>query len=271
VLNAKKRDATSQAQQPDGLAANGGGCDRIPLWRASINGKITPSGLGIWGIFRFLAFVSAVLLVWPLSGVFAGSAAASEGQEPAQAASFVTWHTDNFFTQCDGNCAVSVFGGPQLLTHQYDIFVHFKPAWEWRFGNTDLIGGAISRRLLTLWDSLDIESEFGLAKRFGNMHTEEAWLVLYFRWTRFPWNQYLRTSIAITSGPSFAVNLPRSTHKNATVLNYFSPQITFALPEYPQYELMMQMHHRSNIVDFGKGGTPDPGWQFLTVGLHYRF
>jgi len=106
VLNAKKRDATSQAQQPDGLAANGGGCDRIPLCRASINGKITPSGLGIWGIFRFLAFVSAVLLVWPLSGVFAGSAAASEGQEPAQAASFVIWHTDNFFTQCDGNCAV---------------------------------------------------------------------------------------------------------------------------------------------------------------------
>jgi hypothetical protein len=271
VLNANKLDATSQAQQPDGLAANGGGCDRIPLWRASINGKITPNGLGIWGIFGFLAFVAALLLVWPLSGVFAGSAAASEGEEPAQPASFVTWHTDNFFTQCDGNCAVSVFGGPQLLTHQYDIFVHFKPAWEWRFGNTDLIGGAISRRILTLWDSLDIESEFGVAKRFGNMHAEEAWLVLYFRWTRFPWNQYLRTSIAITSGPSFTVDLPRNTHKNATVLNYFSPQITFALPQYPQYELMVQIHHRSNIVDFGKGGTPDPGWQFLTVGLHYRF
>jgi hypothetical protein len=70
---------------------------------------------------------------------------------------------------------------------------------------------------------------------------------------------------------SFAVDLPSNTHKNATVLNYFSPQITFALPQYPQYELMLQMHHRSNIVDFGKGGTPDPGWQFLTVGLHYRF
>src|SRR5207248_11169298 len=27
-----------------------------------------------------------------------------------------------------------------------------------------------------------------------------------------------------------------------------------------QYELMVQIHHRSNIVDFGKGGTPDPGW-----------
>jgi hypothetical protein len=50
VLNAKQRDAASQAQQPDGLAANGGGCDRIPLRRASISRKITPNGPGIWGI-----------------------------------------------------------------------------------------------------------------------------------------------------------------------------------------------------------------------------
>jgi hypothetical protein len=156
-----------------------------------------------------LAFVAAVPLASLLSGAFAGSAAASEGNHPAQPASFLTWHTDNFFTQCDGNCAVSVFGGPQLLTHQYNIFVHLTPPWDWRFGSADLIGGAISRRILTLWDTLDIESEFGLAKRFGSMHKDEAWLVLNFRWTRFPWNRYLRTSIAITSGPSFAVDLPR--------------------------------------------------------------
>jgi hypothetical protein len=128
------------------------------------------------------------------------------------------------------------------------------PPWDWRFGNADLIGGAISRRLLTLWDSLDVESEFGFVKRFGDMHTDEAWLVLNFRWTRFPWNQYLRTSIAITSGPSFAVDLPRNAHHNAAILNYFSPQITFALPQDPQYELMVQMHHRSDIANIGRGG-----------------
>jgi hypothetical protein len=217
-----------------------------------------------------LAFVAAVMPTWLLSGAFAGSGAASEGDDPAQPAS-VTWHTDNFFTQCDGNCAVSVFGGPQLLTHQYNILVHLTPPWDWRFGNADLIGGAISRRILTLWDSLDIESEFGLAKRFGDMHTEEAWLVLNFRWTNFPWHQYLCTSIAITFGPSFAVDLPRNAHHNAAILNYFSPEITFALPQYPQYALMVQLHHRSDIADIGKGGTPDPGWQFLTVGLRYQF
>jgi hypothetical protein len=219
----------------------------------------------------FVALTAAVLAAWPRSGVFAGSAADGAGPAlPAQTANVVTWHTDNFFTQCDGNCAVSLYGGPQLLTHEYDIFIHGTPPWNWHFGSSDLIGGAISRRLLTLWDSLDIEPEFGLAKRFGDMHADEAWLVLYFRWTRFPWNQYLRTSIAITSGPSFAVDLPPNTH-NATVLNYFSPQITFALPQYPRYELLVQLHHRSDIVDIGKGGTPDHGWQYLTFGLRCRF
>jgi hypothetical protein len=223
---------------------------------------------GCWAAFILLICIQ---LGCPLSGAVAGSAGAASDADPGQTASWVTWHTDNFFTRCDGNCAVSVFGGPQLLTHQYNIFIHATPPWNWRFGNADLVGGAISRRLLTLWDSLDIEPEFGVAKRFDDMHTDEAWLVLKFRWTRFPWNQYLRTSIAVSAGPSVAIDLPPNTPHNAVILNYFSPEITFGLPQYPQYELMVQMHHRSDIVDIGTGNGLDPGWQFLTIGLRYHF
>jgi hypothetical protein len=221
-----------------------------------------------------------IQLLFPVTGTFGGPTTVSDDAPSVPTVSddapsvptvgWLTWHTDNFFSECDGNCAVSLFGGPQLQTHQYNIFIHAVPAWDWRFGNADLIGGAISRRLLTLWDSLDVEPEFGLAKRFRDMHADEAWLALNFRWTRFPWNQYVRTSIAVTLGPSFAVDLPSNTH-NAVILNYFSPEITFALPQYPQYELMIQMHHRSDFVDIGKGGNPDPGWQYLTVGLRYQF
>ena len=69
--------------------------------------QLRGSGAGAVLCFRPLVFVAAVLLAWPLSGAFAGSAAASERDERAQSASSLTWHTDNFFTQCDGNCAVS--------------------------------------------------------------------------------------------------------------------------------------------------------------------
>ncbi len=217
-----------------------------------------------------VVLVMSIQALLPVTGALGLPATVSDDTPSVPMVSWLTWHTDNFFSECDGNCAVSVFGGPQLRTHQYNIFIHAAPPWDWRFGTADLVGGAISRRLLTLWDSLDIEPEFGLAKRFRDMHADEAWLALNFRWTRFPWNQYVRTSIAITFGPSFAVDLPSNTH-NAIVLNYFSPEITFALPQYPQYQLMMQMHHRSDFVDIGKGGTPDPGWQYLTVGLRYQF
>jgi hypothetical protein len=223
---------------------------------------------GCWAVRVLLICIQ---LACPLSGALAGSAGVASDPDPGKTANWVTWHMDNFFAQCGGNCAVSIFGGPQLVTHQYNIFIHGTPPWDWQLGNADLVGGAISRRLLTLWSSLDIEPEFGLAKRLGSMHADEAWLVLNIRWTRFPWNRYLRTSIAITFGPSVAVDLPSGTPKDAVILNYFSPEITFALPQYPQYEMMVQLHHRSDIVDIGSGGTPDRGWQFLTVGLRYHF
>jgi len=95
----------------------------------------------------FLAFVAAVLLASLLSGAFAGSAAAFEGNHPALPASSLTWDTDNFFTQCHRNCAVSVFRGLQLLTHQYNILVHLRQPWDWRFGNADLIGGDLSAHI----------------------------------------------------------------------------------------------------------------------------
>lgn len=216
-----------------------------------------------------LVLLIAVQFAWPLSGAFADQAAATSDANPAPTSS-VVWYDDNFFTECDGNCAVTVFGGPELRTHMYNLLFHATPVWDYRYGNADVVGGAISRRLLTLWDSLDIETEFGVAKRFGDVHAEEAWLSLYFRWTRFPWNQYLRTSVALTTGPSVAVDLPARAH-NAVILEFFSPQITFALPQYPQYELMVQLHHRSDFVDTGTRNTPDPNWQYMTIGLRYRF
>jgi hypothetical protein len=184
------------------------------------------------------------------------------------AAGQIVWHTDHFFTDCNGNCAVSLFAGRQVQTTLPNIILN-NPSlpWDWQWGSSQLVGAAISRRLLTLWHALNIEPEFGLAKRFGGMHSDEAWLALYFRWTQFPWNPYLRTSLAVSLGVSAAVDLPQGSH-DASIYNYFSPEATFALPRYPQYQLLLQLHHRSNL---GIWNATDPGWQYLTVGIRYRF
>jgi hypothetical protein len=173
------------------------------------------------------------------------------------------------YSICNGECAISVFGGQQVLTHLSDIVFHGQLApWNWRWGDSELVGGSISRRIWTLWGgAADFEPEIGIAKRLGDIHTDEAWLALYLRWNRFPWDRYLRTSVALNLGVSAAVDLPSGAHA-ATFFNYCSPQVTFALPQYPQYQLLVQMHHRSDV---GFWDGKDPGWQYLTVGLRYKF
>jgi hypothetical protein len=215
-----------------------------------------------------VVLLGAFLLFSRYAYAFGGPSTRSNDVPAPSAASQVDWHTDHFFTDCNGNCAVSVFGGQQVETTLPNIVLQ-NPSlpWNWQWGNSQLVGMAMSRRLLTLWHALDIEPELGLAKRFGSMHSDEAWLALYFRWKRFPWDQYLLTSIAVSVGFSAAVDLPQGSH-SSYIYNYFSPEATFALPRYPHYQLLLQIHHRSNL---GIWNATDPGWQYLTVGMRYRF
>jgi hypothetical protein len=145
-----------------------------------------------------------------------------------QGQSWVTWHGDNYFSSCDSNCAVSVLAGPQVETHMAKIFITDPtPPWDWKYGNSSLLSVLFSRRLLTAWDVIDIEPEVGFGKRFGDMHAEQAWAAVYLRWIRFPWDNYLRTSVAISAGVSYAAQLPSGANH---LLSDFSPEMTFALP-----------------------------------------
>ena len=62
----------------------------------------------------------------------------------------------------------------------------------------------------------------------------------YVRWTAFPWNSFIHTTLGMSTGLSYAtgisdferahsqLNPPNGTH----VQHYFSPELTFALPEH---------------------------------------
>lgn len=134
-----------------------------------------------------------------------------------------------------------------------------------KYGNSSLLSVPFSRRLLTIWDIIDIEPEVGFGKRFGDMHAEQVWAAVYFRWIRFPWDNYLRTSIAVSAGLSYATQLPSGANH---LLNDFSPEVTFAPPQYPQNEFVIRFQHRSTS---GVGRTSDPGRQYITGGLRWRF
>jgi len=85
----------------------------------------------------------------------------------------------------------------------------------------------------------------------------------------------VRTTIGLPLGLSVTSKvdtLERRANSNphgSILLNYFSPEITFALPQYPQGELFFRFHHRSGI--FGLINKVHAGSQYGTVGLRYRF
>ena len=53
----------------------------------------------------------------------------------------------------------------------------------------------------------DIEAEVGAAKRFGNQQEGEFWGAMYVRYTAFPWNKYLYTTFALSTGLSYATGI----------------------------------------------------------------
>lgn len=227
------------------------------------------------------AIAAAILAV---AGLACGAAHADSAT--AAGAGWIDWNGDNFFRPCHGDCAFSLYGGGEVTTSMLRIFfLKMPPALPgtWHWGHSAIGAATFSRRLVTFWDALSLEPEFGVGQRFGDMHATEFWGALDFRWTQFPWNNYIKTSIAISEGislttqvdtaerllNSYAIVGNKRVYRGSDLLNFFSPEATFALPDYQNYELVVRFHHRSGI--FGTINGVDTGAQFFTAGLRIHF
>jgi hypothetical protein len=190
---------------------------------------------------------------------------------------WIDWNGANFFGPCQGDCSVSLSGGRQITTAMTRIMLihNAVPPWNWHWGDAGIVDGEFSRRLVTFWHALDIDPQIGIGKRFGDMQAVEFWGAVAFRWTAFPWNNYVKTTIAISEGVSLATQVDtverdaNPNHAGSVFLNYFSPEITLSLPRYEKYELVFCIHHRSGL--YGLIDNVNAGSQFGTVGLRVHF
>lgn len=182
---------------------------------------------------------------------------------------------------CQGTCAATLFAGPQLLTDPTDFYGFRVPPWRYTYGNSWFLGGSLSHVLVDFNGYADIEGEVGLGKRFGGMHESEVWGAFYVRWKWFPWNRYVITTVAASTGLNYASGISdyeisqSEIGRGSHLLHYFSPEITFALPSKPEWELVLRMHHRSGGA-LVWGYTPLfkgvwGGSQYLVAGLRYHF
>lgn len=197
----------------------------------------------------------------------------------------------NPFGACSGNCAVHASVGQLIdenMTHSFGLNHDFMPdagdfvaPWDYDYRDSYLLSATASRRVLDVGGWASAELEAGVGQRLGDMQATEFWGALYLRWQAFPWNAYVRTSLAISTGLSYATKVDEwermrdDARRGNKLLHYLSPEITLAHPGQEHWELVLRYHHRSgggNI--FGdtalfKGVTGAAN--HATVGIRYRF
>jgi len=100
------------------------------------------------------------------------------------------------------------------------------------------------------WVSVEIEGQVG--KHFGTDvdHLEFVGLIIG-RWHPFPWDRYIDSSFAIGSGLSYNNDVSQielEEDEDAQRLSgYLAFELTFGLPQYPRWNLMFRIHHRSGV------------------------
>ena len=149
--------------------------------------------------------------------------------------------------------------------------------WTGSWGDDTLAGGAVSYRLARFWRFFMLDAELGGAYRFGDTEGGEFWAAAYLRYDGFPWTNYVYTTIGLSMGPDYVTRLPqvergtdaRPEPNQSRFLNFFSPELTFALPSRPHQEISIRYMHRSGI--FGTYNGVYEGANSLVLGFRTRF
>jgi hypothetical protein len=183
----------------------------------------------------------------------------------------------------DSPNAVMLFAGRAADTPFFDLL--YAP-WQADWEDIGIVAASYSRKLGTLnalmdaptfgslGDNLSFEAEAGLSARFGDEDLGEMWTAVYLRFSGFPWNDIVYTTIAGNIGLSVLseksqFEKERDGHKTEELLHYLGPEITVADPDMRDLELVFRLHHRSGV--YGLFNGVDSGSTFLTGGLRVHF
>jgi len=165
--------------------------------------------------------------------------------------------------------AFTLYGGPHVQETLGDA-LSFQATY---LDDTYVIVGALTRELWRYrdWFALEVEGQVG--KHFGEMQHWELNGLIDIRWLLFPWDKYVETSFAIGDGLSYATEVPEvelaDDEDAQRLLNYLLFELTLGLPQYPQWDIVARIHHRSGI--FGLMGGMYGGSNFVTGGIKFKF
>ena len=164
--------------------------------------------------------------------------------------------------------SMSIYGGPYTDENLAEI-----AALNANYSDSDyIVVGALAREIYQYRQCLSFELEGQVGKHFGSKddHWEFVGLILG-RWHPFPWDKYIDTSFAMGGGLSLnsdvsQIELDRDENAQR-LLGYLAFEFTFGLPQYPRWNLMLRVHHRSGA----KGLIGESVSNYLCGGLKFAF
>lgn len=137
----------------------------------------------------------------------------------------------------------------QTITGDYSSFGEtiYTAEFAYTLDKTNVI-----RRFFSyLFDTVQVAGN--LAYRHDYKHNDnvkEGNIYLIWRWTKFPWERYLKNSFAIGDGISYDSHPPfanvesgKARDNYSKLLNYLMLEITGAIPSQPQWQLVFRLHH----------------------------
>ena len=172
-----------------------------------------------------------------------------------------------------GDHAVTIYFG-QSSPDAFSSII-FEP-YHVNLEDTFLVALALSTKLFDVGEYLDIELEGNIVRRFGDDEEWEFNAALFLRWNKFPWQDFLYTTIGLgLIGPSFATGISATERRKSgnntgsKLLNFFAPEITFSPPSNHNIAVILRVHHRSGA--FGLFDGVDGGSSFVSVGFRHYF
>jgi len=140
------------------------------------------------------------------------------------------------------------------------------------FEDSALVGFGLARTVAGR-RPLSLEVEGQILQHFGNQGHSEGTVALVLRWHDFPWDDKIDTTFAIGEGLSFATSVPeleiRRNGRSTQLLNYLLFELTFALPQEPDWQFVGRLHHRSGV--YGLFDGVGSGSNVYSAGIRRRF
>ena len=161
------------------------------------------------------------------------------------------------------------FFGAWMTGSQWQDF--FTPS-DLRFRKTYMAGVGYDRRLTTLFDALDVGGLGQVAPHFGAAHQWEFDLAANVRWTNFPWNDVVPTTVAFALGTSYETQVPReeeplNSSGSKQWLAFWLLEVEVSAPD-SLWSGVIRLHHRSTAFGlFGQSG----GSNWLALGVRRYF